>query len=85
MNPKQEEPQTWPAPPVASIVTGATKRIMLLVCWSRASAPRQCGTPLMQSVIKSVARWCSKKVMFGCDLAALSKARSISRPANEYR
>jgi len=33
---------TWPAPPVASMVTGATKRVILRCLWSKMSAPKQC-------------------------------------------
>lgn len=71
---------TWPPPPVASIVTGATKRTICSHFWSRTSTPEQCGTPLTSPITRSTARWCSWKWMLGLLAAAASKALSISLP-----
>jgi hypothetical protein len=36
---------TWPAPPLASMVTGATKRVILPLAWSNTSTPRHLPLP----------------------------------------
>ncbi|MNT60040.1 hypothetical protein D3C72_1975970 [compost metagenome] len=64
---------TLPAPPVASTVCSAANVSTLPVCSSCTYRPWQCGwalrwvgfMPSLSEVIRSMAQWCSNRLMFG--------------------
>ena len=74
---------TWPAPPVASIVTGATKRVMRMARSSKASTPRQAAVPLICNTSECIntppgIRLTSKSDAQNCGTACISPAQGGS-------
>mmetsp|Transcript_15232 Transcript_15232/g.18363 ORF Transcript_15232/g.18363 Transcript_15232/m.18363 type:complete len:207 (-) Transcript_15232:943-1563(-) len=71
---------TCPAPPVASSVLPAKNTKLLPLLRSMTSIPLHRTSSCTWLVTSSVAKWFSKKEMFGWECAFSSRARSISFP-----